>query len=63
MSGGMAVVTVLVSLVAILGKRGFLSALPRGSRISGLLHHGLEVVGAVLIVVFGLLMLGPYLLA
>jgi len=58
---GMAVVTVGVSLAAVLGKRGLLSALPRGSRLGGLLHHGLEIAGAVLIVAFGLFMLSPYL--
>ena len=62
MSAGMAVVTVGVSLAAIYGKRGVLSALPRGSRLGGLLHHGLEIAGAVLIAVFGLFMLSPYLL-
>jgi nickel/cobalt exporter len=62
MSVGMAVVTMGVSLAAVLGKRGLLSALPRGSRLSGLFHHGLEIGGAVLIVVFGLLMLSPYLI-
>jgi nickel/cobalt exporter len=61
MSVGMAVVTVGVSLAAMFGKRGFLSTLPRGSRLSSLFHHGLEIGGAVLIVVFGLLMLSPYL--
>ena len=61
MSAGMAAVTVGVSLAAIYGKRGILSALPRGSRLGGLLHHGLEIAGAVLIVVFGLFMLSPYL--
>lgn len=61
MSAGMAAVTVGVSLAAIYGKRGLLSALPRGSRLGGLLHHGLEIAGAVLIVVFGLFMLSPYL--
>jgi hypothetical protein len=58
----MAVVTMGVSLAAVLGKRGLLSALPRGSRLSGLFHHGLEIGGAMLIVVFGLLMLSPYLI-
>jgi ABC-type nickel/cobalt efflux system permease component RcnA len=62
MSVGMAVVTMGVSLAAVLGKRGLLSALPRGSRLSGLFHHGLEIGGAMLIVVFGLLMLSPYLI-
>jgi nickel/cobalt exporter len=62
MSLGMAVVTVSVSLAAIYGKKGLLSALPRGSRLSGLFHHGLEIGGAVLIVAFGLFMLSPYLL-
>lgn len=61
MSVGMAVVTVGVSLAAIFGKRGLLSSLPRNSRLSALFHYGLEVGGAVLIVVFGLLMLSPYL--
>jgi ABC-type nickel/cobalt efflux system permease component RcnA len=61
MSVGMAVVTVGVSLAAIFGKRGLLSALPRGSRLGSLFHHGLEIGGAVLIVVFGLFMLSPYL--
>jgi len=61
MSLGMAAVTVGVSLAAIFGKRGLLSALPRDSRLSALFHHGLEIGGAVLIVVFGLLMLSPYL--
>jgi nickel/cobalt exporter len=63
MSVGMAAVTVSVSLAAIFGKRGLLSALPRGSRLGGLLHYGLEIAGAVLIVVFGLFMLSPYLAA
>jgi ABC-type nickel/cobalt efflux system permease component RcnA len=62
MSLGMAVVTVSVSLAAILGKRGLLSAFPRGSRLDDLLHNGLEIGGAVLIVAFGLFMLSPYLL-
>ena len=61
MSVGMAAVTVGVSLAAIFGKRGLLSALPRDSRLSALFHHGLEIGGAVVIVVFGLLMLSPYL--
>lgn len=61
MSGGMAVVTVGVSLAAILGKRGLLTALPVGSLAGGLLHHGIETLGALLIVAFGLLMLVPYL--
>jgi len=61
MSAGMAVVTIGVSLAAILGKQGLLSALPRGSRLSGALHRGLEIGGAVLIVIFGLFMLSPYL--
>jgi nickel/cobalt exporter len=61
MSLGMAVVTSGVSLGAIYGKRGLLSALPRGSRLSSMFHHGLEIGGAVLIVVFGLFMLSPYL--
>jgi nickel/cobalt exporter len=61
MSGGMAVVTVGVSLAAVLGKRGILSALSRGSRLSSLFHHGLEIGGAALIVIFGLFMLSPYL--
>ncbi len=51
-----------VSLAAVLGKRGLLSTLPRGSRLGGLFHHGLEIGGAVLIVVFGLLVLSPYLI-
>jgi ABC-type nickel/cobalt efflux system permease component RcnA len=58
---GMAVVTVSVSLAAIFGKRGLLSALPRGSRLGNVLHHALEIGGAVLIVIFGLFMLSPYL--
>ena len=62
MSLGMAVVTVSVSLAAIFGKRGLLSVLPRGSRLVGVLHHGLEIGGALLIVAFGLFMLSPYLL-
>jgi ABC-type nickel/cobalt efflux system permease component RcnA len=61
MSLGMAVITVSVSLAAIFGKRGLLSALPRGSRLNSLLHHGLEIGGAALIVAFGLFMLSPYL--
>jgi ABC-type nickel/cobalt efflux system permease component RcnA len=61
MSIGMAVVTVGVSLAAIFGKKGLLSALPRDSRTGTLFHHGLEIGGAVLIVVFGLFMLSPYL--
>ena len=62
MSLGMAVVTVSVSLAAIFGKRGLLSVLHRGSRLGGMLHHGLEIAGAFLIAGFGLLMLSPYLL-
>ncbi|MBN2552121.1 MAG: hypothetical protein JXB06_05100 [Spirochaetales bacterium] len=62
MSVGMAVVTVGISLAAIFGTKGLLSALPRGSRLGGLLRHGLEIGGAVLIVLFGLFMLGPYLI-
>ena len=62
MSLGMAVVTVGVSLAAIFGKRGLLSTLPRGSRLSTLLHQGLEIGGAVLIIAFALFMLSPYLL-
>jgi ABC-type nickel/cobalt efflux system permease component RcnA len=61
MSLGMAVVTISVSLAAIYGKRGLLSVLPRGSRLSDILHHVLEIGGAVLIVIFGLFMLSPYL--
>lgn len=61
MSLGMAVVTISVSLAAIFGKRGLFSALPRGSRLSNVLHHGLEIGGAVMIVIFGLFMLSPYL--
>jgi nickel/cobalt exporter len=62
MSLGMATVTVGVSLAAIFGKRGLLSALPRGSRLGGLFRQGLEIGGALLIVVFGLFMLSPYLI-
>jgi nickel/cobalt exporter len=62
MSVGMAIITVGVSLAAVVGKRGLLSALPRGSRLSALFHHSLEIGGAVLIVIFGLLMLSPYLI-
>lgn len=58
---GMSVVTVGASLAAIYGKRGLLSALPKDSRLSGLFHHGVEIGGAVLVVVFGLFMLSPYL--
>jgi nickel/cobalt exporter len=61
MSVGMTVVTVGVSLAAIFGKRGLLSALPRDSRLSALFHHGLEIGGALLIVIFGLFMLSPHL--
>ena len=61
MSLGMAAVTVGVSLAAIFGKRGLLSTLPRGSRLSTLLHQGLEIGGAVLIIAFALFMLSPYL--
>jgi nickel/cobalt exporter len=61
MSLGMAVVTVSVALATILGKRGLLSVLPRGSRLVGLFHHGLEIGGALLIMAFGLFMLSPYL--
>jgi nickel/cobalt exporter len=61
MSLGMAVVTIGVSLAAIYGKRGLLSALPRDSSFSNVLHRGLEIGGAVLIVIFGLFMLSPYL--
>jgi len=61
MSSGMAVVTVGVSVTAIAGKRGLLSALPAGSRGGRLLHHGLELLGAGLVIGFGLLMLAPYL--
>ena len=61
MSVGMTVVTVGVSLAAIFGKRGLLSALPPDSRLSALFHHGLEIGGALLIVIFGLFMLSPYL--
>jgi nickel/cobalt exporter len=62
MSLGMATVTVGVSLAAIFGKKGLLSVLPRGSRLSGLFHRGLEIGGALLIVVFGLFMFSPYLI-
>lgn len=61
MSSGMAVVTVGVSVAAIAGKRGLLAALPAGSRGGRLLHHGLELLGAGLVIGFGLLMLAPYL--
>ena len=61
MSLGMAVVTVSVSLAAIFGKRGLLAALDRGSGPGKRLHHGLEIGGALLITVFGLLMLSPWL--
>jgi ABC-type nickel/cobalt efflux system permease component RcnA len=61
LSLGMMVITVSVSLAAILGKQGLLSVLPKGSRLSGLFHHGFEIGGAALIVVFGLFMLSPYL--
>ncbi len=63
MSAGMAVVTAGVSLAAILGKRGLLAALPGGSRSGRLLHHGIETLGALLVVAFGLLMIVPYLAA
>jgi nickel/cobalt exporter len=64
MSLGMAVVTVSVSLAAILGKQGLLAVLARGSDGSGVgkrLHQGLEIGGALLIILFGLFMLSPWL--
>ena len=63
MSLGMAVVTIGVSLAAIYGKRGLLAALPGDSRLGILAHRVLEIGGAVLIVIFGLFMLSPYLAA
>jgi nickel/cobalt exporter len=61
MAAGMAVITVTVSLAAILGERGLFAAVPRSSRLGGMLHHGLEIGGAALLAAFGLFMLSPYL--
>jgi nickel/cobalt exporter len=61
MSLGMAVITVSVSLAAILSKQGLLASLARGSDAGKRLHQGLEIGGALLITVFGLFMLSPWL--
>jgi len=67
MSLGMAVITVSVSLAAILGKQGLLAILARGSHgsdgseVGKRLHQGLEIGGALLITLFGLFMLSPWL--
>ena len=60
MSAGMAVVTVGVSLAVILGKRGLLSVLPSGTRFARIFGHGIEILGTMVLIAFGLLMLAPY---
>jgi ABC-type nickel/cobalt efflux system permease component RcnA len=63
LSAGMAIVTVSVSLAAILGKQGVLRLASRQTaRFQGI-HHVVEVAGATVLTAFGLFMVYPYVLA
>jgi ABC-type nickel/cobalt efflux system permease component RcnA len=61
MSAGMAVVSIGVSLAAVVGKQRLLAFLTRRSVSFGPVHHIIEIAGALLMTGFGLLMLSPWL--
>jgi ABC-type nickel/cobalt efflux system permease component RcnA len=61
MSVGTAGVTVPIAALATAGRAGLVNRLPRHGVVSDLLHHGLETAGGAILVVFGVLMLYPYL--
>jgi len=63
LSAGMAIVTVSVSLAAILGKQGFLRLASRQTARFHGIHHVVEIAGATVLTVFGLFMVYPYVLA
>lgn len=63
LSAGMAIVTVSVSLAAILGKQGMLRLASRQTARFHGLHHAVEIAGATVLTAFGLFMVYPYVLA
>ncbi|MBN2510838.1 MAG: hypothetical protein JXB03_11200 [Spirochaetales bacterium] len=60
MSAGMAVITVGVSVLTILGRKNLLAALQRNDRLLHAVEHVLEFAAPVLLIAFGLFFLLPY---
>ncbi|MFP4363042.1 MAG: nickel/cobalt transporter [Spirochaetia bacterium] len=57
MSLGMAVTISGFGILAIFAKKGVVNVSMKNQRIGAVLHHGLDIAGSVLIIIFGLLML------